>query len=219
MKCGKRELGTLLMLLCTGCFVQSITPFYTASSIIAMPQIPGTWQLLKENSNRPLKTLVNAWIIRATVADSRDAPSSFYEVTAFDSNNREGKLNVVFFAIGGETYCDVTAIKVPEPNRYWDVNMCPLHTLCKVELNDDVLVLRMLSRDWMEKAVTAKEVTMNLFHRVQFGPVLLIATSEEWKAFLEKFGKTEGVFSKERLFELKRIKEDPPVEGRPVEGK
>ena len=74
MRFGKLELYSLLfLLLCTGCFVQSITPFYTASSIIAMPQIPGKWQLLKENSNKPLKTLVNAWIIRATVADNRDA--------------------------------------------------------------------------------------------------------------------------------------------------
>jgi hypothetical protein len=90
-----------------------------------------------------------------------------------------------------------------------------LHTLCKVELTDDVLVMRLLSLKWMEKSIDAKDVEMNLIRRTQFGPRLSTATSEEWKAFLEKHGKTEGVFSKDRLIELKRIPEDPPTGEQP----
>lgn len=209
----------LTAILCTGCFIQSLNPFYTRQSVVTMPQLPGNWQLVKE--------------LGKDLADMKDAPvrdpwtivprngnkMTYYLVTACDKDNRKGTLKAVFFSVGGETYCDIMPVNVPESNKYVDIHLYPLHSLAKVELKDDVLTLRMMSRKWLQDAVKGKEVDMELVRWRQFGPVVSSVKSEVWIALLEKYGKIEGVFMNERAFELKRVKDAQPPKEPPSEEK
>jgi hypothetical protein len=49
--------------------------------------------------------------------------------------------------------------------------------------------------------------------------VLFSTKSADWVAFLEKHGKTEGVFDSKRVMELKRIPEAPPVDKKATDDK
>jgi hypothetical protein len=194
--------------LCTGCLVQSINPFYVAASKVALPEAAGKWHLVKErgqavDKSEP-KPVINPWTISA--GEERNGVP-YYAVTSFDRSNREGKLYATFFTVDGETYCNVTPAPLSDANQYWRVNTIQVQLLCKVELKDDVLKLRQINRQWLEKALESKEVAFRVV-RTQRSSVLLNATPEEWKAFLEKYGKTEGVFTDQSLMELHRLKEN-----------
>jgi hypothetical protein len=206
-------------ILCTGCMVQSINPFYTKESLAAYPQAVGRWQLVKERGrdfgNAENKAAIDPWTIKA-LGGGQGAPT--YEVTSFDGNNREGKLSAAFFTVGGETYCDITSPYPPNASYYVTTNLFQVHMLFKVELKEEVLRLRFIGRQWMQKALDSKELAFQVLN-TRNRAVLLNATSEEWKSFLEKYGKTEGVFSDKDAMELKRIKDEPPAEGKPAEAK
>jgi len=208
-----------ISILCTGCMVQSINPFYTSASKVAYPQVIGRWQLVKERgrdlADPENKVVIDPWVIKAF---GRGQLAPAYEVTSFDRNNREGKLGVTFFTVGGETYCDVTSAQQPNASLYVTITSYQLHILCKVELKDELLCLRFIDRQWMQKALDSKEVAFPVLSR-ENRAVLVSATAEEWKAFLDKYGKTDGVFSDKNPMELKRIKDEPPAEVKPAEAK
>jgi hypothetical protein len=212
--------GALLFLplLCTGCLVQSTHPFYTKDAPAALPDVVGKWQLLKDMGadvgKDEKKAAVDPWVIRAVAGT--DVPT--YQVTAYDRGNREGTLNAVFFALNGDTYGSVTPAQNPKANKYWNAGNCAVHTLCKVELKDDLLRLRFLNRAWVERALGKKELAFPIAQQGNRS-LVLSPTTEEWKAFLEKCGKTEGVFSERNPIELRRIKEVPPADLKPVEPK
>jgi len=204
----------VLVFLCTGCIVQSINPHYTKESRVALPGVVGKWQLVKnlghdvEAGNKKAeeqgegKGVMSPWTI-TEIGPEGGGPS--YDVTSYDQSNREGKLNAVFFPVDGETYCNVTPAAPPkEASTYWQNSVYRVHILFKVELKDDVLRLRFISREWMEKAIAAKQVTFPVVEKSR--KLLLNATAEDWKAFLEKYGKSEGVFSDKNPMELKRVK-------------
>jgi hypothetical protein len=212
---------TVLVFLCSGCIVQSLYPYYTQESRIALPEVAGKWQLVRElgsdleaaNKKAEEKgekiTVVTPW----TIAARTPGPGvTGYDVTSYDRNNREGKLYATFFTVDGQNYCDVMPTAPPkEASRYWYYNVYSVHVLFRVELKDGLLRLRFLDRQWMEKAIEAKEVTFPVVDKSR--RILLNATAEEWKKFLEKYGKTEGVFSDKNPMELRRVKDDAAAPG------
>jgi hypothetical protein len=159
---------------------------------------------------------INPWTVKEI---KQEGGVSSYEVNAFDTKNQQGRLTVVFFKVNEETYCDILPARDSNANRYWSANMCPLHTLCKVEMAADTVRLLPLNKEWMEKNIKEKRIALSFLKRQQFVGHLINASTEEWKAFLEQYGKTAGVFTDERVFELKRVQEKPPAEGKPAEGK
>ena len=205
-------------LLCTGCLVQSTNPFFTRESVAPLPDAVGKWQLLKDMGadlgKDEKKAAVDPWVIRAVAGG--DVPS--YQVTTYDRGNRESTLYAVFFTVNGQTYCSVTPAQNHKANKYWNAGVCPVHTLCKVELKGDLLSLRFLDREWVQRAVAKKELAFPVAHKGNRS-LLLSPAAEEWKTFLEKCGKTEGVFSERNPLELRRIKDVPPAELKPVEPK
>jgi hypothetical protein len=205
-------------ILCTGCLVQSTHPFFTRESVTPLPDAVGKWRLLKDMGADLEKDEKNAaanpWIIRAVAGG--EVPSC--QVTTYDRGQREGTLYVVFFTVNGETYGSVMPEQNPKASKYWNAGHCPVHTLCKVELKGDLLRLRFLNREWVERAVARKELAFPVAHKGNRS-LLLSPAAEEWKTFLEKCGKTEGVFSERNPLELRRIKDVPPAELKPVEPK
>ncbi|MGD0089734.1 MAG: hypothetical protein ABSE73_07425 [Planctomycetota bacterium] len=216
----------LVSILCTGCMVQSMNPYYTQNSLVAYPQVVGRWQLVKERgrdlANTKDKIVINPWTIRATRLEQEELEAGLgtriYVVTSYDQSNREGKLRAIFFTVGDETYCDVTSAPELKVNTYSSITTLRLHLLLKVELKDDVLRLRFIDRQWLQTALESKEIVFPVLGDER-NAILLNATSPQWKAFLEKYGKTEGVFSNDNPMELKRIKDEPPAEEKPAEAK
>jgi hypothetical protein len=214
VKIKKVSLGCMAPIVFAGCIVQSLNPFYMKDMKVAMPQIEGSWTLMKElGSEVKTPQEINPWTVKGI---KQEGGVSSYEVNAFDTKNQQGRLTVVFFKVNEVTYCDILPARDSNANRYWSANMCPLHTLCKVEMAVDTVRLLPLNKGWMENNIKEKRIALSFLKHQQFVGHLINASTEEWKAFLEQYGKTAGVFTDERVFELKRVQEGPPADGKPA---
>jgi len=190
---------------CGGCIVQSLNPFFTEGFVVNVPEVEGQWELTKHLGG-DLKDKVDPWVIGKAKATN----ATWYTIRSFDTENHEGSLAATFFRIGDDLFCDISPAAGDSRNRYAAFNTIRAHVLGRVVLKDDVLRFELLSRSWIEAATGRKEIDLSMVVRGQ-SKVLFSAKSADWVAFLEKHGKTEGVFDSKRVMELKRISEAPPA--------
>jgi len=195
---GRCLVGVVAALL-GGCVVQSFHPFYTEESKVDAPGgIIGQWKPVRLGDTDEEKTKtanVKPWVF------SKD------DLQTYDKKNVASTVETQFFKLDGVLYCDFTARGSPEQfeaNIYWTVNIVPVHTLCKVELEGDRLTLKPVSYSWMKNA--AEEKKLSLPYVAGEDLMLFTATPEQWEAFLKEHGKDPEVFPEEDDFVFTRVK-------------
>lgn len=175
----------LILVLCmvvgtvvSGCFIQSLQPFYAEPMRVEVPDLIGEWRLVRAGSDDVTTRYPQPWLFTSTVIQTYDkgVPSP---------------LRVVWFKVGDTLFADLSADERAydgKLNAWWSMHAVPVHSVCKVLLDGDTLSLIPLDGDWLLKGIARKEIV--LAHSAVDGKgdhSLLTAPTEELIAFLKKY--------------------------------
>ena len=193
----------------SGCFVQSIHPFYTDAARIAMPQVFGEWDLQRAAGENVATNGIKPWTFS-------DGGKTNCTILVHDKENTPANISAVFFKVANRTYCDFTAGD-PENtklNAYWVWNLRAIHTVYQVDAKGDDLKLKPMDYEWFTKAVEKGEIKVPMIKEVGNDDALPLftATPQEWEKILSKHGGTASAFSDQNSFVLKR-RASPKQEG------
>ena len=168
----------LFSALCTGCWVQSVYPFYSDTDIIVDTELAGTWLGDGELKGCVLNINLESSTRTYTLAVSKNADGN--SSTPCQSATFEGKL----IQIGGGRFIDM----VPDPQTSWAAS---LDTLLKLNVGNQKLALTPLDPEWVANALNEKAVKLE--GRVQeFGiiprisEVTLVSTTDDLRQFLRE---------------------------------
>jgi hypothetical protein len=195
--CGIALLFALSLV--TGCVVQSGGPYHAPEEKLDTPAaLRGPWQLvdgpLMDDKDREALTQIPPWEFGES------------EVTSYDKHGTASKLDVTFFRIGKQLYCDSQPSPVEEegpPNEYWTYHVMPMHLLSKVELQGDRLTFITVDASWLENQV--KQGTISL-PNLSLGEGLLLYTAspEQWHDFLMQYGDDPAAFPPDEALVFRR---------------
>ena len=162
----------------TGCWVQSVYPFYEDSDVVTDGALVGTWAGEGELNSCLLNITLDAATHTYTLAVARS--SAVNTTTQCEAINFEGKL----VQFGQERYLDV----VSDPEKSWPAT---LDTLLKVDADRQKLAFTPLDPDWVAGAMSDK--TVKLQGRIQefgllprFVAVTLISPTGDLREFLRQ---------------------------------
>jgi len=170
--------------LTAGCWVQSVYPFYEESDVVADDSLAGTW--VGEAELQPC--LLNI---------AFDPGEKIYNIAMSKSAEATEEMKCVemtakghLVQLGSQRFVDV----VPTDEK----SLAQLHSLMKVKLDGQNLVLVPLDADWLADAIRDK--TLDLIARIDekvVPPVDVILTSptRDLRNLLRKSGDAEGAFS------------------------
>ena len=187
-----------------GCVVQSGGPYHTPEEKLDTPEaLRGPWQLVAEplmnDEDRPLLAQVPPWVFGES------------EVTSYDKHGIVSKLEVSFFKVGDQLYCDSLPAPPEEaepPNEYWTYHVMPMHLLSKVEQQGDRLTFTTLDASWLEDQVKQGNISLpNL--PLGEGLLLYTATPEQWHEFLAHYGNDPQAFPPDNALVFRRAAAPP----------
>lgn len=110
-------------------------------------------------------------------------------------------VKVVLTEINGDLYIDFqTHPNVQEPTRF-SINRIPAHTFAKLNFENGDMYIQSFNSEYIEELITNKRVKLK--HELMDDSILLTASTEELRAFIEKYGKNEDLYtSKMKLIRI-----------------
>lgn len=184
-----------ITVLLSGCLVQSFNPFYTEDSLTQLPEIYGSWRLIRDDSGDVSNANIPPW----QFAGER--------VTTFDGRGLEAKLQVKYFSINETIFMDITAGDpyTSSISEIWAMHVAPVHTVVKVTIDKDTLILTPLNYDWLKSALVINKIALPSIKLETADMTVFNPSPEKWMAFLKEYKDEKGVFSEERRYEFRRI--------------
>lgn len=143
-------LGSILLTL-TGCWVQSVYPFYRDSDVVVDPTLTGTWAGEDELKSCFLKISLDSQTqtYELEVSGSR-AGVGQDSAAQCESARLEGKLAQV----GTLRFFDLS---IDDPDKFWPAS---LQVVLKVEIQKQSLTLTPLDAEWMANALNKNETKL-----------------------------------------------------------
>jgi hypothetical protein len=184
---------TPLLLLLSGCIVQSINPFAPDNVQVAVPELTGEWTLVTKQGDDVDGKNIKPWVF------------SKEKIVAFDENNVPSPLEVHYFRVGNTLLCQST-IGDPDEAKigvYWAIHTIPAFTLCKVEVKgDEAHFLPLDYKVLMQNINDGKVILPNVDYQ---NAVLFTATTAQWTALLKQYAAKPETFNQEDAFVFKRV--------------
>lgn len=181
--------GSLLPLLLSGCYVQSLHPFYLAETQIEFPEIAGPWQPVDETTKEPEGT---PWTFE------KNTIITFHDDVA-------SEIEVHYFEVEGRVFADWTAGDLDDeapPNPYWVTHVVPTHSVFRVRHTEQALVLTPLDIDWLDKALKAGDLSLS--HVVVDDDRRIFTVSPEiWTRFLIEYGDDPEAFNPDKAYHFR----------------
>ena len=180
-----------LPLTLTGCFVQSLYPCYTEENRIDVPGVAGDWREADdEEGAKP------AWQFLADgeVITQQDGVASMLES--------------VYFRVGDHVFVDWTAGDPGESdcvNMYWLTHVRPTHSVLKVDLDGDTLVLTPLDIAWTAKTLAESPPPLASLPTDDEQRPLIVASPQDWQTFLKTHAENPEAFKPQAALELVRV--------------
>jgi len=178
-----------------GCIVQSFYPFYTTEAVIESPVKNGKWKMINEKGEPEMP---KPWVFEND------------RITTYDETGATGPVKVVYFKIEETLFVDATA---DEPGKdtctWWAMQLAPVHTICRVKIQDNSLILIPINYSQIKSAL--KDKTIRLPHVENKNPdtLLFTASSKEWMSFLKKYRNDNQMFSEE--YAMKFVMQSDPA--------
>lgn len=186
----------ILSALLSGCFIQSFQPFYTDESVIDLPEIVGEWQLVKIGNDDASAKYPEPWAFAEN------------EITTFENNVRSD-LGVTYFKIGNVTFADLTPAETSgenNPNEWWLLHVVPVHSVCRVELSAETLILTPLNGEWVGSLMETEKISLSyLVVGDEDDQMVLTATPAELNQFLEDHLDAEDAFPDAHSHTFERV--------------
>jgi hypothetical protein len=193
----------LPLLLCSflsGCYVQSLNKFYTDDLKVELPQIAGEWISRIQAGN--------------DVSDKKISPWKFTEdaIESYDEDDKYSELKVAYFKIGDNLFVDFTA---GEPstddsggvgNIFWGAGITLTHSLCRITIKDDSLIIVPMNIEWFEGKAEDKTLALSFVKADKDSNLIFTASAEQWVAFLRTHINDNDLFDDDLTFEFKKVK-------------
>ena len=173
-----------------GCLVMSLHPFFTDSDAIFEQSLVGTWEDGSGKATITFKQFgANAY--RMTYVQ-RDLPSP---TGGKDKQGEPGDFEAHLGRVGGTLFLDL----YPDKNS-WDrlknealaVHLAPTHTISKVSLEGDKLVISGLDHDWLKNLIAKN--SRAIAHEKVEGAIIMTASTEALQKFLKKYAANTKAF-------------------------
>ncbi len=172
-------------LLLSGCFVRSLHPFLTMGDAVFEPGLVGSWQSQDEKG-------------KVSIAFTQ-AGENGYELEYRDPEvARVSRYKINLGPIGRNRYLDIT----PIPEKDLDDHYLPSHSLWRVTLRGDTLMLEELDYDWLKALLTAQRGALD--HELVEGDVVLTASTEALQRFIVRYGDDPKAFSTKTTWKRKK---------------
>jgi hypothetical protein len=174
----KTMLALGVMLLGAGCISDQMTlrPLFTEKEAVREPALAGTWM---SDDRDPL-----VLVIRPI--------DQGYELRAIEKGVASRPLALGLGRIGGELYWDATAGPCEEQDDLREQHLVPVHSLARIELGADRLVIAPLRSTWV-KAALADGTLDTPFLLVDDEP-LLTGSTAELQQLIREHADDEGAF-------------------------
>ncbi len=185
----------LAVVLTAGCIVQSIQPFLTEDSKVAVPELTGEWTLATSFGEDVAGKNIKPW----TFAEDK--------VVTYDDNGLMAPVLVQYFRVGEVLLCQSAPGDTAdaEVNWFWAWHVVPIVTLCKVELKADTVRFLPLNLEWLKAQIAAGKLTLPHISRDEKGEMpLFTATTAQWTAFLKKYASQPEAFDEKHVYVLKK---------------
>lgn len=177
--------NSILFLICIlflfyGC-IPSIHPLYTEKDVVFEPSLLGTW-IEKEDSK-------DKWVFEKSDSNS-------YKLI-LSSESKASEFLVHLVKIGEYLFFDFYPIKNDtiflNKINFFEQHYIPVHTFSKVELKNNILEMKMLEPQWLEKAIEQEDVV--IAHEKTKDVFVITASTQELQKFFLAYANDENAFS------------------------
>jgi hypothetical protein len=185
--------GLLLLasaLLLGGCLVMSLHPFFTDNDAVFEKSLVGVW------SDVSGKTTLT---VRQFGANAYRVTYLQHEISPAGGKTREGEpgeFEAHLGKIGSTLFLDLYPDKDSWnrlKNEALAVHLAPTHSISKISLEGDKLVIAGLEHDWL-KDLVSKNIQAIAHEKVE-GSIVLTASTEALQEFLTKYAAEPKAFS------------------------
>lgn len=190
----------VVMAVAGGCFIQSFRPFYTENLVVRMPEINGLWYLTAKGEDDESEKYPEPWEF------------SDRSIVTIEKGIRSA-LDVTWFRIGQTNFANLKASALDEnaaPNPWWGMHIIPVHSVCRVDFDRDVLRLTPLDGDWLIKKIQEKKIDLAMTAiDPEDNHYALSATPPELVAFLSKSATDAEAFPSSATHVFRRLRPEP----------
>jgi len=203
MKTSMLILMLILSLVVSGCYVQSLNVFYTEDAETEIPALMGEWNSRIQMGESVTNKQIKSWAFSTNTVDT------------YDSDNKYSQLEVVYFKVGDSYFMDFTAgepvtAKDSDPccNFYWGAGLVLVHSLCKLEIKKNELIIIPLDLEWFTDKIDEEKMTLSWVKaKHENSNYVFTATPSEWMTFLKKHKDSSAVFNQKHQFVFTKAKE------------
>ena len=187
-------LVTILSLLVSGCYVQSLNVFYTDDAKTSVPELIGEWKPEIQMGESVTNKQITSWRFTTNTVET------------YDEDNTYSELEVVYFKVKDSYFMDFTAgepLKDKDSfgNFYWGAGLTLVHSLCKLEIKENELIIIPLDLEWFTDRIDEGKMTLPWVKaKHKDSNYIFTATPEEWMKFLKKHKDSNSVFNPEYKF-------------------
>jgi hypothetical protein len=189
------EVCLLMFFVLSGCFMQSVRPFYTENLLADMPEMQGAWHLVSQGKEDISSKYKEPWRF------SKDRIETFEKGVA-------SSLVVRYFNVEGSLFADLSPAEPEEgkgPNPWWMMHALAVHSVCSVKPGKDSLSFTPLNGEWLYDRIKEKKILLPYMLAEGLDHPVLTASPEELVTFLKKYKNDPDVFREENAFNFKRL--------------
>lgn len=216
MKLKKRMLILGIILLISGCsdffMICSLNPFYLEKNMVLNPEIEGNWtvQPLRAKSDTTqndqsiweLADTTAVWQIRQFISQEttktklgKDStvfkPLNYYVVKLIGNHpdSAQYQFKMVLFKVKDFLYADFSPLEILalKNSRMARENYLSIHTLARIQVQDQQFNVSWLGADYMRSMIENKRVRVKYRYVPDAGRLLLTASSEELTRMIERY--------------------------------
>lgn len=187
-------------LLCSGCIVQSLNPFFVKEAAVALPELKGEWLLVSEGKEDVSQKYKTPWTL--------DGDGNFQ---TYDDKGIGSLLEARFFKVDDAVFVDLYPgdIEQNKINFWWALHVAPVHSVCRVRADKDQMVLVPLDYNWLQDQLKAGKVKLPFLKAENEDIFIFSASSSEWMKLLKGLKDNGEAFPAEKAYIFKRTKAVP----------
>jgi len=190
MKTLKKALVLIVIfsgILMTGCLVISIHPFFKTEDVIYDADMVGNWM----DGDSSIWTIQRNTYIESFMGEEKDAND--YNMVYYEDGNGKSVLRGTLFQLKGVQYIDF----YPDPDYdnhstsgMTAYHMIPTHTLARVHINSDSILLYWYGEDWLDDLLEQNRVKIaheTIHEGLPTNRPVLTASTDELQKFILKY--------------------------------
>jgi hypothetical protein len=166
----------------SGCYVQSIQPYYTDATVVFDSTLVGTW--VSDEDDQYVFTL-------------SDTTHGTYTLTS-EQGDAPARFQAVLVELGGADFLDIYPEAPQTENTIYVDHLLRMHDLLKLKMDADTLFVSGFDAEWLQNAIDKKRIRIS--NVPLDGAILLTGPTSELQTFVAKYAKTPAAFSQPAKF-------------------